>query len=188
MKDAFVLMAQNNAWANTTLYAALAGLSDSAFSGPRPGFFPSLKRTLNHIYEVDLYYIDALQETGQGRSVYDRTDVGSCAALAKLQTALDQELIRFCETLRPQDLDSPRLTRRETGDVYERVGPLLLHLFQHQIHHRGQAHTMVHHAGIAPPQLDDFYLEYGRAPTAARYFAEPLGTTKRPQSGKRGPQ
>ncbi len=188
MKDAFVLMAQNNAWANSTLYAAISGLSDSAFSDARPGFFPSLKRTLNHIYEVDLYYLDALQETGQGRAVFDRNDVGPCLELARLQAAQDQDLIRFCKTLQPEDLDSLRLTKRETGDVYERVGPLLLHLFQHQIHHRGQAHTMIHHAGIAPPQLDDFYLEYERAATAQAILSDPSNPTEQPLTDTRKPQ
>jgi hypothetical protein len=35
------------------------------------------------------------------------------------------------------------------------------------VHHRGQAHVQLQHAGIDPPQLDDFFLEYGRVPTAA---------------------
>lgn len=188
MKDAFVLMAQNNAWANSTLYAAISGLSDSAFSAARPGFFPSLKRTLNHIYEVDLYYLDALQETGQGLAVFDRSDVGSCFDLARLQAAQDQDLILFCKALKPEDLDSLRLSKRETGDVYERVGPLLLHLFQHQIHHRGQAHTMIHHAGIAPPQLDDFYLEYERAATAQAILSDPSKPTEQPLTDRRKPQ
>jgi uncharacterized damage-inducible protein DinB len=46
-----------------------------AFVAEAPGFFPSLAATLNHIHEVDLYYIDALTEDGLGRSVYDREDI-----------------------------------------------------------------------------------------------------------------
>ncbi len=33
---------------------------------------------------------------------------------------------------------------------------VLLHLFQHQIHHRGQAHAMLADSPIKPPQLDEF--------------------------------
>ena len=29
---------------------------------------------------------------------------------------------------------------------------------------------MLSHAGIDPPQLDDFYLEHGRVPSAAAYW------------------
>jgi uncharacterized damage-inducible protein DinB len=45
----------------------------------------------------------------------------------------------------------------------------LLHLFQHQIHHRGQAHVQLQDAGIAPPQLDDFHLQFERAPSARQF-------------------
>ena len=54
--------------------------------------------------------------------------------------------------------------------MQEEVGALILHLVQHQIHHRGQAHTMVLEAGIDPPQLDDFHLQFGRVPSARAYW------------------
>jgi uncharacterized damage-inducible protein DinB len=38
------------------------------------------------------------------------------------------------------------------------------------VHHRGQAHVQLQHAGVAPPQLDDFHLEYGRVPSAASWL------------------
>ncbi|TBX29233.1 DinB family protein [Nioella sediminis] len=170
MRDPFLTMALNNAWANATLYGAISGLSEAAFAAPRPGFFPSLKATLNHIYEVDLYYVDALEAGGCARSVYDREEIGSVAELAKAQADVDMRLARFCQGLTPQMLEEDRVTERREGKVTEKVGALLLHLFQHQIHHRGQAHTMVHDAGIAPPQLDDFHLDYGRVPSAQAYW------------------
>jgi uncharacterized damage-inducible protein DinB len=34
---------------------------------------------------------------------------------------------------------------------------LLAHLFQHQIHHRGQAHAMLAGTKVKPPQLDEFF-------------------------------
>ena len=56
--------------------------------------------------------------------------------------------------------------RGEDGQVSERLDLLLLHLFQHQIHHRGQVHAMLSGSSVAPPQLDDFYLRFGRHPDA----------------------
>ncbi len=166
----YLTMAQNNAWANATLYAAISGLSDEEFAAPRPGFFPSLAATLNHIYEVDLYYVDALEAGGRGRSVYDRAEIPDVATLARAQALVDQRLIAFCAGLTPEMLSELRQTERAAETVREEVGALVLHLVQHQIHHRGQAHTMVADAGIAPPQLDDFHLEYGRVPSARSYF------------------
>lgn len=166
-------MAENNAWANRTLYDAMAPLDAAAFTAARPGFFPSLSLTMNHIHAVDLYYIDAVEEAGLGRGVYEREDVTDVAQLATLQAEADARLIAFCAALTPE-----RLTRRVTTvrphdpGVTERVDMLLLHLFQHQVHHRGQAHVQLQDAGIAPPQLDEFFLDDDRAETARVYWPE----------------
>ena len=167
----YTKMALNNAWANATFYAALTTLSDADFNAQRPGFFPSLAATMNHIYEVDLYYIDALEEGGLGRSVYDRAPVTSAQTLAKLQADVDHRFARFCSALKNSDLTRHVNTERKGHtETTEEIGALVLHLVQHQVHHRGQAHVQLHDAGIAPPQLDDFHLEFGRVPSAAAYF------------------
>ena len=167
----FLRMALNNAWANSTLYGAFSETSEDAFWAPRPGFFGSLGRTMNHIYEVDLYYVDALTQGGKGRAVYVRDDIRDVAKLGKVQSDIDMEFATFCGKLTPVDLESTRRTERKDNTVNERTDHLILHLVQHQIHHRGQAHAMLSHAGIDPPQLDDFYLEFGRIPTAAAYWS-----------------
>jgi uncharacterized damage-inducible protein DinB len=38
------------------------------------------------------------------------------------------------------------------------VASILEHLFQHQIHHRGQAHAMLAGTAVKPPQLYEFFL------------------------------
>ena len=167
---AYRRMALNNAWANATLYSAFAELSAGAFTARRPGFFTSLCQTMNHIFEVDLYYLDALEDGGRGRSVYDRHEETDAARLGSEQAGVDVRLVRFCAALSEPDLGALHVTEREDGQVEEETGALLLHLFQHQIHHRGQAHVQLSDAGIAPPQLDDFHLQYGRVPSAQAYW------------------
>ncbi|SFI34744.1 DinB family protein [Jannaschia pohangensis] len=156
------LAARNNAWANATFLAALSALPDGAFAAPRPGFFPSLSQTLNHIHVVDLFYLDVLTEGGRGRAVFDAPDILDPGALADRQAEADAALVAFCDTLTEETLDQTRQIARRDGPVREQVGEILPHLFQHQIHHRGQAHVQLHHAGIAPPQLDEFYMTQGR--------------------------
>lgn len=169
MPHLYVAFASNNAWANRTFYEAAAALPDEGFTAPRPGFFASICKTLNHIYQVDLYYIDALTEGGVGRAVFDRDEVEDLAILGTLQAGSDARLLRFCTDLRDADLTRRVRTERHDGPTTERIGDLLPHLFQHQVHHRGQAHVQLGDAGIAPPQLDDFFLEYGRVPSAMDY-------------------
>jgi uncharacterized damage-inducible protein DinB len=58
----------------------------------------------------------------------------------------------------------------------ERCDRLLMHLFQHDIHHRGQAHAMLSGTRVKPPQLDEFF-SIGEAPLRAAEFAA-LGWTE----------
>ena len=170
LDNPWLKMALNNAWANATLYGALTQLDAGDFTATRPGFFSSLSRTMNHIYEVDLFYIDALREGGLGRSVYDREDVTDRVQLGALQADSDMQFAMFCKALTPERLGASVATERKDITVHENVAALILHLVQHQVHHRGQAHVQLSDAGITPPQLDDFYLEFGRVPSAASYW------------------
>ena len=162
----FRAMARNNAWANHRLLGACVALRSADFAAPRTGFFPSLRATLNHLYVVDLYYLDALEQGGRGRAIFDRVaEIAVPAALRSAQARADCRLIAFCDA---QDADSlaRRLPTDRGAPVPERVDALLAHLFQHQIHHRGQAHAMLAGTAVAPPQLDEFFLDYDRHPSA----------------------
>ena len=169
-ENPWLKMALNNAWANATLYSSLIDLPEGAFAAPRPGFFPSLCRTMNHIYEVDLFYLDALSGGGQGRAVFQYIDVEDARALGRRQAEADIQFATICNDITPEFLASFVHTDRKDGAVAENVAALILHLVQHQVHHRGQAHVQLSDAGAEPPQLDDFYLEFGRVPSAQAYW------------------
>ncbi len=160
----FFEFAVNNCYANRTLYEAIAVMDQDTFTESRPGFFPSLSKTLNHIRKVDAFYLGALKGTDIGRGVYALPDMEDVHALAEEQSRLDTDLVNFCDG--DIDLDRCMAVERQGTQTQERIGALLPHLFQHQIHHRGQAHVQMSDAGIAPPQLDDFFLEWERAPIA----------------------
>lgn len=157
----FRKMAHNNAWANWRLLTACAQLSDADFKAARTSFFPSLHETLNHNLMVDLYYIDALERGGLGRQVFARFRPLDVAQLLPAQAAADRRLVAFCDALSDDTLATTVATDRgENGQIQERVDDLLAHLFQHQIHHRGQAHAMLAGTAVAPPQLDEYFLLY----------------------------
>ena len=169
----FRAMALNNAWANDRLLEACEGLDAAAFAAPRTASSPRSAQTLNHTYGVDLLYVDALEEGGRGLAVFDpEPDFAEPAALRAAQAAVDARLIAFCDRPTAADLDRRVVTDRgEPRAVTERIDALLAHLFQHQIHHRGQAHAMLAGTAVAPPQLDEFFLDWDRHPSvAARGF------------------
>jgi uncharacterized damage-inducible protein DinB len=89
---------------------------------------------------------------------------------------MDRRLLAVCDALTPELLDGMIRVNRDTRVQSERCDRLLMHLFQHQIHHRGQAHAMLSETAVPPPQLDEFFAE-GEAPLRAAEFAE-LGWTE----------
>jgi uncharacterized damage-inducible protein DinB len=169
--------AYNNAWANHRLLNACANLRQAEFEARRTGFFPSLQLTLNHIHVIDLFYVDALEGGWLGpRAWASKVPCPSVAELRHAQGKVDHRLIMHCNALTPAQLESNVRVNRATGVQTERRDRLLMHLFQHQIHHRGQAHAMLSATSVAPPQLDEFFA-VGEAPLRSTEFAA-LGWTE----------
>jgi uncharacterized damage-inducible protein DinB len=175
--ETYRALAYNNAWANFRLLAACDKLPQEQFEAKRTSFFPSLKATLNHILVVDWFYVDGLEGGWLGPKAW--ADGEPCATVADLkreQSAVDARLIAVCEGLSEASLSEFVRLNRDTRVQSERRDRLLLHLFQHQIHHRGQAHAMLAGTPLAPPQLDEFF-SAGEAPLRADEFAA-LGWTE----------
>lgn len=155
-------MAGNNRWSNDRLYRAVLQLGPGEFEAERTSFFPSIKATLNHILAVDYLYLDFLEQGGIGAAAYDDfVPFDKPQALFAAQVAADRRLIAFCDALSEADLDRRVITdRREDGMIPEKIGDILAHVFLHDIHHRGQVHAMLSGTSVAPPQLDEFLLDY----------------------------
>jgi uncharacterized damage-inducible protein DinB len=158
-------MAFQNAWANHRLLATCCRLSSAEFAATRVSFFPSIKATLNHILTVDWYYVDALERWRHSLDVEQNPDrffepeepFDDCARLSAAQHGVDRRLVALCASLRADELDEKVAVMRRAGVQHETVTRLLSHLFQHQIHHRGQVHAMLAGTSQKPPQLDEFF-------------------------------
>jgi uncharacterized damage-inducible protein DinB len=176
--------AYNNAWSNHRLLRACNELSQQDFEAPRIGFFPSIKATLNHILTVDWFYIDGLERDWRGAEPHP--DHGSffsppepmatCHELWREQAASDRRLIGYCAQLSDEVLNHVVRIARENAPQRDTRLRLLAHIFQHQIHHRGQVHNMLSGTAVKPPQLDEFFAQ-GEASLRAQDFAE-LGWTE----------
>jgi uncharacterized damage-inducible protein DinB len=159
LADFVRIQAHANRLANCRLHAAMAPLSHAQFHAARTSFFPSLAATLNHILLVDLYYIGSLHRDADVRAAgLAFVAADDLADLAERQAASDQRLIAFCDRLDAAALDAQVEMDRGDHVQRDRVGHVLAHLFNHQTHHRGQAHAMLAGTSIKPPQLDEFML------------------------------
>jgi uncharacterized damage-inducible protein DinB len=183
--ETYRALAYNNAWANFRLLAACGALSQEEFEAQRTSFFPSLKATLNHILIIDWFYVDGLEGGWLGPKAFANPEPCATAAdLKREQSAVDARLIAVCEGLTEASLSGVARINRDTRVQTERRDRLLLHLFQHQIHHRGQAHAMLAGTRLEPPQLDEFFA-VSEAPLRAQEFAA-LGWTEATIWGSEG--
>ena len=154
------IQAHANALANHRLHAAMAALDRAALHAPRVSFFPSLIATLNHILDVDGYYVAALQ----GKPDADRywkefVPANHLPELAQRQRASDDALIALCSALDAAGCEGIVNMPRGGGRIQRDLAcHVLAHLFMHQTHHRGQVHAMFSGTPVAPPQLDEFLM------------------------------
>lgn len=154
--------ARANRLMNRRLLGAVARLPDADFHAPRTSFFPSLALTLNHLLNVDHYYLAALHGDAAMRHIWaSYVPAQTAAELATRQDQSDERLIAFCADL--TSADEERIVAFDRGAGIEAgprepLGRVLAHLFMHQTHHRGQVHAMLAGTAVKPPQLDDFIL------------------------------
>ncbi|MDG2530386.1 DinB family protein [Caulobacter endophyticus] len=156
MRDYFSLMAGYNAWANTRLLEACEALPAGAFTADRGGFFGSIAGTLNHLLVTDRIWTARLTGTPLPPYGLDTLLFDDLAQLRAARTVEDANLAAYVAGLTDEACAAQfRWVRKADG--VEVVGPLwktLAHLFNHQTHHRGQAHDLIGQAGVAPPSLD----------------------------------
>ncbi len=163
-------LARANRLANHRLHAACAQLASEEFRATRTSFFPSLWATLNHILIVDWYYIAALhRETDMTKAWNSETPFDALPPLAEAQRLSDERLIAWCEHADDTVLEAIVDMVRGSFIQRDRARDVLLHLFLHQVHHRGQAHAMLSGTPLKPPQLDEFVM-----PSDAKFRVEDM--------------
>jgi uncharacterized damage-inducible protein DinB len=155
------LLARYNAWMNNKLYDAAASLPPGELEADRGAFFGSLLGTLNHIAVGDTIWLQRVAAHARfaaalapiaalpAPAALDQPLFDSLARLRERRDFLDRLLLDWTATLTEADLDAVISYRRFNGETSKRqLGMLLLHFFNHQTHHRGQATTLLSQAGV----------------------------------------
>ena len=148
--------ARYNAWANKRLYGVAEQLSAEELTKDRKGFFKSILGTLNHILLADLIYRERLEKKPTTFTRLDEIIYDNFGELKSAQFDQDDWYQNFCNDMDSEELDGTlTFDTVETGEFFSLpLRMCLTNLFQHQIHHRGQTHHMLGHAGLEPPPLD----------------------------------
>ncbi len=144
MKSRYTMFAGYNAWCNTRLYDAVATLSDADLRADRGAFFSSMHGTLNHLLLADRIWMKRFTGTGEHPANLDAILFDGFAALREARMAEDERISRYVGALSEADLAGTIRYRTivRPMEIEQELSPALDHFFNHQTHHRGQAHAL----------------------------------------------
>jgi uncharacterized damage-inducible protein DinB len=156
MKPHFAMMAGYNAWCNERIYDVAAQLSDADYRADRGAFFKSVHGTLNHLLVADRIWLKRFSGKGE---VPNRLDAILFENLSELRAARqkeDERIVAYVDSLSEADLAGRIRYRTITNpiEIEQPLAPALVHFFNHQTHHRGQAHCLLTGFGLDAPSLD----------------------------------
>lgn len=168
MKRHFMMFAAYNQWANSRIYDAAADLSEDEFSRDTGAFFGSLMGTLNHILVADRIWMKRFTGEGDAHAKLDTIIHKTLAPLRATRETEDKRIVDWVESLSDKALAGrfSYMTVTDMRTISQRLSPALGHLFNHQTHHRGQAHMILTALGRPSVSLDLIYFqrtEEGRA-------------------------
>ncbi|MBL8572598.1 MAG: damage-inducible protein DinB [Hyphomicrobiaceae bacterium] len=155
------MFAAYNAWANRRLYDAVAALPEAEYRADRGAFFKSLEGTLNHIVIADQLWLARFLDAPPPYTELTGIVRDDFASLRALREAEDARIIAYADSLTPADLNRRFSYRTITNPatVEQDLAPALDHFFNHQTHHRGQAHGILTNLGHDAPSLDLVYFQ-----------------------------
>src|SRR5437870_5163810 len=146
MKARYAMLAGYNKWANERLYDAVAVLPDPEYRADRGAFFKSLHGTLNHLLVGDRVWMRRFTGIGEVPDRLDAIRYEDSSALRAARQHDDERIVRYIDGLSEADF-AARLTYRTVTEprrtIEQELWPALDHFFNHQTHHRGQAHGLL---------------------------------------------
>ena len=156
MQD-FRFLSMFNQWVNGRLYPVVEQLTEEEYKRDMGAFFGSIHGTLNHLLIIDRIQISRFtgDDTDDIKTARDILH-DSFAGLRQARDAFDRHIIDSVAALDASALDQRFVFRTKAGnrDV-EMIGRhILLAMFNHQTHHRGQVHCMLTQLGRSIPGLD----------------------------------
>ncbi len=152
-------MAAYNAELNRRIYAAAASLSDAQRRQDGGAFWGSIHGTLSHLLWADQIWmsrLDGWDDPGVALADSGQYGGGSFEAMATLRIEIDRRLSDWAERVDADWLTGDLVWfSGATGRQQTRPRTLLVaHLFNHQTHHRGQAHALLTRAGARTGATD----------------------------------
>jgi uncharacterized damage-inducible protein DinB len=149
------MLTRYNAWANKTLFDAVAALPAGEAAKERPTLFKNMVNTLNHLYVVDLIWQAHLEGREHGIAALNTVLHAELADLWRAQQAIDAWYIAWGDALTEAAADDVvpfTLIGGNRGAM--RCGDIILHVVTHTSYHRGWVADMFFQIPARPPITD----------------------------------
>lgn len=155
------LMAHYNQWMNQKIYDAAANLPEETLKENRGAFFGSILATLNHLAVADTIWLKRLSsifppawELEEAKQLphiqaLDTTLFTDLASLLDYRHKLDAMLQLLGNKAQDEALTTFVSYSDTKGNQHNKpLFSLLMHIFNHQTHHRGQITTLFSQVGV----------------------------------------
>lgn len=161
MKQHFRMFAAYNQWANMRIYDAAAELTAEEFERDVGVFFKSIMGTLNHLVAADRIWMKRFTNGGDAPASLDHITSRDLAKLRAIREAEDKRIIQWIDSQSDRALVGrfTYMTVTDLRTISQRLAPALDHFFNHQTHHRGQAHAVLTVLGKPSVTLDLVYFQ-----------------------------
>ena len=160
-KSQLILMAEYNQLMNQRIFKASTHLSNTALFEDKGAFFQSIIITLNHIMIGDILWLKRfMKHPDDYSSLKQMTEFPQPQTLNEIlfddidlfykeRKRLDKIIVEFCNELKEEDINNNLDYINFKKEKHcKRFGYLILHVFLHQIHHRGQVTTLLSQENI----------------------------------------
>ena len=155
------MLGRYNQWLNSKIYLAASRISEKDLAENHGAFFGSILGTLNHIMVGDIIWLKRFAKHPSSMvslsgvvelpnpTSLDQIIYNDFASLHSQRIWLDKQIIEWLVEIADTDLDNIIDYKTTMGEIHRKqYSSLILHLFNHQTHHRGQVSTLFSQLGI----------------------------------------
>jgi len=141
-------LAKYNKTVNEKMNSYISALDDKTWTKNFGGYFPSVKSICNHLYTCDTNWLKRFSKLRkftftQGTNIteglsFTSDNIADISDYITKREALDRKIIEFARELKEEDFVKNLTYIDSHGIEYTKnTGFLILHMFNHQTHHRG---------------------------------------------------
>ncbi len=153
------LLSEYNKKTNNQMNSLIIKLSDAQWNNEFGGYFKSIRSMCNHIYVCDFNWLKRFSHLREYRFiknteiemgiVYGTMVLNSITDYIEKRNKLDNNIVEFVNEIGLSDIESSLEYADSSGTIYKKnFGNLVLHMFNHQTHHRGMISIYLEEMGI----------------------------------------